>query len=485
MDSPTSSSALGEYSDVPVEGEGHGHSHSGGGHGHSHGEKKKKEKGHGHSHGEGHGHAHGEEKKKREKGHGHSHDEGHGHSHGNYHDDHHNHDSHNENSLSEPLNSSPESLLGSPVYEDSLFESVPLAGSKTIDEMKKQKKARLALTICLVLTTIFMIGEVVGGYMANSLAIMTDAAHLLTDIGAMFLSFGFHRAEILGALASVLMIWALTGVLIYEAIQRVLHPPDVVDGKIMFIIATCGLAINIIDAIILHYGAGGHGHSHGGGGGHSHGAAPKKKKKSGHGHLVEDHGHSHGGGGDHGHAHGNDEIDIENGVAKKKEHMNINVYSAYIHVIGDCFQSIGVMIASAIIWIKPHWKIADPITTFIFSIIVLFTTVRLLKQSLSVLMEGVPSEIDVAEVQDDLGQLRGVTEVHDLHIWSITIGKPALSAHLTIGEGVNADEVLRAANQLLLDTHSIAHTTIQIELPAKEAMCRDSCKPPRKGLIKL
>ncbi|GAM20574.1 hypothetical protein SAMD00019534_037490 [Acytostelium subglobosum LB1] len=318
-----------------------------------------------------------------------------------------------------------------------------------------------------------MVGEIVGGYLSNSLAIMTDAAHLLTDIGAMFLSlfamwlsthpptssmsFGFHRAEILGALASVLMIWALTGVLVYEAILRVIHPPDNVDGKIMFIIASCGLFINILDAIILHYGAGGHGHSHGGlDHGHSHGGAPKKKKKG---------------------------LNIDLGMTgEDNKDMNINVYSAYIHVIGDCFQSIGVMVAAAIIWIKPEWKIADPITTFIFSGIVLFTTVKLLRQSLGVLMEGVPSGISVADVQEDLTQLQGVNEVHDLHIWSITIGRPALSVHLIVGEGIIGDEVLKSAKSMLLKTHNIEHTTIQIEITNKDsnlAFCNDPCPAPK------
>ncbi|EFA75386.1 putative zinc transporter [Heterostelium album PN500] len=492
--------------------------HDHGGHGHSHGGKDKKHKhkhghshegtvsdavvgnstseAHGHSHDHGaHGHSHdspaSQENSSKKKSHGHSHDHEHNyeHDHDHNHNDHdhdheHNHEHDHEHGHSHESPSSPSSRG-------------LLSGLDTLKELDKKKKARYALTVCLVLTTVFMVGEVVGGYMANSLAIMTDAAHLLTDIGAMFLSsslliqysfifpslfamwisthpptsslsFGFHRAEILGALASVLMIWALTGVLLYEAVQRITHPPEV-DGKVMFIIASCGLAINIIDAIILHFGAGGHGHSHGGGG------------------------HSHGGGG-HSHAKkkkrvATEEIDIEMGgeVKEHKEEMNINVYSAYIHVIGDCVQSIGVMIAALIIWIKPEWKIADPITTFIFSIIVLFTTIRLLKQSLGVLMEGVPSDVSVADVNSDLSELPGVTEVHDLHIWSITIGKPALSVHLTIADGVDSDDTLKSACRLLKSTYNIEHTTIQIERQAGDnstALCNDPCPPPKQKTLK-
>ncbi|KAM9976299.1 hypothetical protein ACTFIR_010140 [Dictyostelium discoideum] len=412
--------------------------------------KKKK---HGHSHGGGDGSS------SSSSGGGH----GHGHSHGGGSD--HNH--------------------GTSDEDDE--ESKPLNQLKNLDS---KKKARYSLILALTLTTIFMVGEIVGGYFANSLAIMTDAAHLLTDIGAMFLSlfamwisqhpptssmsFGFHRAEILGALVSVLMIWALTGVLVYEAIQRILYPPDAVDGKIMFIIASCGLFINIIDAIILHWGSGGHGHSHGGGHGHSHGiGGGTQKKKSKKNRLLN-----------------NQDQDIEdlggdNGK-KKKGVRNINVHSAYIHVLGDCFQSIGVMVASCIIWVHPHWKIADPITTLIFSVIVLGTTIKLLRESLGVLMEGVPPEIDVSEVKGDLSEIEGVTEVHDLHIWSITLGRPALSVHLTILPTIDPEEILSIANKILLEDYEINHTTIQIEKPLVKDKCKDhSCPPPKPKKKKI
>ncbi|EAL65581.1 hypothetical protein DDB_G0283629 [Dictyostelium discoideum AX4] len=366
-------------------------------------------------------------------------------------------------------------------------ESKPLNQLRNLDS---KKKARYSLILALTLTTIFMVGEIVGGYFANSLAIMTDAAHLLTDIGAMFLSlfamwisqhpptssmsFGFHRAEILGALVSVLMIWALTGVLVYEAIQRILYPPDAVDGKIMFIIASCGLFINIIDAIILHWGSGGHGHSHGGGHGHSHGiGGGTQKKKSKKNRLLNNQGQDI------------EDLGGENGKNKKGV-RNINVHSAYIHVLGDCFQSIGVMVASCIIWVHPHWKIADPITTLIFSVIVLGTTIKLLRESLGVLMEGVPPEIDVSEVKGDLSEIEGVTEVHDLHIWSITLGRPALSVHLTILPTIDPEEILSIANKILLEDYEINHTTIQIEKPLVKDKCKDhSCPPPKPKKKKI
>jgi len=401
-------------------------------------------------------------------------------------------------------------------------ESQPLIKPKD-----PKRKARIALSCATVLTTIFMVAEVVGGYYANSVAIMTDAAHLLTDIGAMLLSlfamwlaarpatsgmsFGYHRAEIIGALASVLTIWALTGILVYEAILRILHPPAPgdVNGRYMFFIASGGLAINIIDALILHAGSvehshGGAGHSHSHGGGHEHGHSHKKKEKKEHSHEHghkegkehkhgekehkhkhketelehgHDHGHddhTHGGHDDHTHGGHDSHISSDPGQplikkAKKskkghEEPTNINVYAAFIHVVGDCVQSVGVMGASALIWWHPKFLIADPIVTLVFCVIVLFTTIRLMRQSLAVLMEGVPQGINLEEVRDDLRALTGVVAVHDLHVWSLTVGQPALSAHVILGDPMaDTDATLRAAAKVLKKHYNISHTTIQIE----------------------
>jgi len=410
--------------------------------------------------------------------------------------------------------------------DDGESETHPLISARKA----AKAKARRALTAALVFTTVFMVGEVVGGYLANSLAIMTDAAHLLTDIGAMCLSlfamwlsgqsptsqmsFGFHRAEILGALASVLTIWALTGILVYEGILRILHPPEHVDGKIMFIVASGGLVVNILDAIILHNGAGGHGHGHSHG--HSHGPSkPKKSNNQKESHEHEEHDHSHGG---HSHGHGEKKEKKEKKEHKEHEHShehkehkhkhlqsqeitdvtevlasgqplektkvkkqhgdeqkNINVYAAFIHVIGDCVQSLGVMGASALIWWRPEYKMADPITTFVFSAIVLFTTVQLLRQSLAVLMEGVPQGVEIADVQKDLEAVPHVAAIHDLHIWSITVGQPALSVHLILQDdadpNLSTDDILAAANRILRDDHGITHTTIQIERTTHRSEC--------------
>ena len=275
------------------------------------------------------------------------------------------------------------------------------------------RRARRQLGYASVFCLVFMICEIIGGIIANSLAIMTDAAHLLSDLAGFLisifalwlatrpatsrLSFGFHRAEIIGALLSVLLIWVLTGILVYEACWRMVHPEDV-DGKIMFIVAVCGLAVNFAMGLILIQS--GHGHSHGGlpgaddhGHSHSHGGKPKPKKSKKRAALTDggDHGHSHGGDGAHGHSHGSsgdaaeykglndesahssgDEHDHDDGHGHAHgsggddhvdhpEEENLNVKAAFIHVLGDAIQSFGVMIAAALIWYNPEWRIADPV----------------------------------------------------------------------------------------------------------------------------
>jgi zinc transporter 2 len=147
----------------------------------------------------------------------------------------------------------------------------------------------------------------------------------------------------------------------------------------------------------------------------------------------------------------------------------MNVRAAFIHVLGDGIQSVGVMIAAALIWARPEWRIADPICTFVFSIIVLVTTVRLVKQSLAVLMEGSPDGIDPVKVEQKLRSILSVYAVHDLHIWSISVGKPSLSVHLlarTDGKGV-----LEAAHQMLATVFNIHHSTIQVELGSDAIAC--------------
>lgn len=359
----------------------------------------------------------------------------------------------------------------------------------------------------VILCFIFMGVEVVGGIKANSLAILTDAAHLLSDVAAFAISlfsvwasgweatprqsYGFFRIEILGTLVSIQIIWLLTGILVYEAIDRLLHGTVEVEGSLMFGIAAFGLIVNILMIFILGHdhghGGHGHGHSHGHGHGHDH------KHSHGHDHGHQDHDHGEGEHGDdqedvedvhihgvsvtthqhhhHDHHHGHEEQQDQQpllktysaGESKEKKKRNINVQGAYLHVLGDSIQSIGVMIGAAVIWYNPHLKIIDPICTLLFSIIVLYTTINMLRDILEVLMESTPREIDATSLERGLCEIDEVVAIHELHIWAITVGKVLLACHVRIRREADADMVLDKVVDYIKREYNISHVTIQIE----------------------
>ncbi|CDS35921.1 UDP glucose:glycoprotein glucosyltransferase [Echinococcus multilocularis] len=382
------------------------------------------------------------------------------------------------------------------------------------------KVARRKLLIASALCLIFMIGEATGGALASSLAIMTDAAHLLTDFAsflislfAIFLSgrpatrmmsFGWYRAEVVGALVSVLLIWLVTGILVYLAIIRVIHQHYEIDGKVMLITSAIGVAVNMVMAATLHqhghdHGGRSHGHNHESGSHiHSHGFFSKMKKKissikflrSDDAELVNyptgDVSTAICGGGefkqglqnpyttDRPHGHHSHKYSVkEETTVEEQEKENINVRAAFIHVIGDLLQSLGVMIAAFVIYFRPEYKIADPICTFIFSVLVLLTTVNILKDAMNILMEGVPKSLNFAEVRSALQAIPGIVEVHNLRMWSLTTSKTAVSVHLATGNIKSAQEQLVRANRILRRRFLVHEVTIQMEqyVPAM-AECR-------------
>ena len=375
------------------------------------------------------------------------------------------------------------------------------------------RNAQTKLWIACGIALVFMTAEVVGGLLSNSLAILTDAAHMLSDFAAFLISlfaiwiarrpasqkmsFGWYRAEVVGAVISVLIIWLLTGVLVYEAILRIINQNYEIDADIMLLTAAGGVFVNVFMMAVLghghsHGGGGGHGHSHGGGGGHGHKGHHGDDRHGhshgddhshggdhhGHSHGDDHHGHSHGGdhnghdhhGSEH-HEHSNVDIKMEEGdVEVKGGHssvmklaQNINVRAAFIHVIGDLIQSVGVVIAGYIIKFEPTWKVADPVCTFLFSILVLFSTGNILRDALLVLMEAAPRHVNYADVKRDLRGIAGVKHAHSLHIWSLTLTRTALAAHLALEPGVNYQDVLDAASAMLKANHGIEQTTLQVE----------------------
>ncbi|XP_056125168.1 zinc transporter 2 [Rhinichthys klamathensis goyatoka] len=329
------------------------------------------------------------------------------------------------------------------------------------DESREKLIAKKKLYIASIVCLVFMIGEVIGGYLAHSLAIMTDAAHLLTDFGSMMVSifslwissrpptkrmnFGWHRSEILGALVSVMSIWIVTGVLVYLAIERIVKNDYEIEGSVMLVTSGCAVVVNIVMAYILHHST--TFHSHG----------------SGY-HKIDENGMSPVG---HGHSH-----------SLLGNHGNTSVRAAFIHVLGDLLQSFGVMVAAIIIFFRPEYKIADPICTFLFSVFVLGTTITILRDVFRILMEGVPKGIEFNSVKEVLLSLKAVKAMHSLHLWALTIGQSLLSVHIAIEENADPQSVLKEATELLQTKFGFYSTTIQVEPYCEDMIHCVQCQDP-------
>ncbi|KAG4385280.1 hypothetical protein GLYMA_12G059000v4 [Glycine max] len=266
-------------------------------------------------------------------------------------------------------------------------------------------------------------------------------------------SFGYNRLEVLGALASVQLIWLISGFLIYEAIGRILVRNASVKGKLMLAIAALGFVLNFIMVAWI-----GHDHSH-----HHHH----------HHHGCESSGHDH----NHhqcqtDHDHGKEEqsiitdeenVTLVSSIQTNTNVLNINLQGAYLHVMADMIQSVGVMVAGAIIWAKPEWFMVDLVCTLLFSVLSLSTTLPMLRNIYGILMERTPSEIDISKLENGLLNIKGVQDVHDLHVWAITVGKCVLSCHVVAEPGISSIDLLGTIKHYCEKKNQIQHVTIQIE----------------------
>ena len=172
------------------------------------------------------------------------------------------------------------------------------------------------------------------------------------------------------------------------------------------------------------------------------------------------------------HEHNSDEeIRLHTEDENENKNSNVNLRASFIHILGDALQNIGVFIAGIIIYFLPRYSIADPICTYIFSIIVGFTTINILKDCIFVLMEGSPVDIDIEELESDLREIKGVKEIHDLHVWSLSIGKTSLSCHICCD---NPQKTLKKAKKMIQKKYKIDHITIQVE--ENNNMNQLSCK---------
>ncbi|KAI8811206.1 cation efflux family-domain-containing protein [Cladochytrium replicatum] len=314
-----------------------------------------------------------------------------------------------------------------------------------------QRKLMLAIALCLSLFCI----ELIGGWLSQSLAVMADACHMLTDVATYSVSFfavylgrksptkrmtfGYHRAEVLGAMFAVIIIWMLAAMLVMEAWERLTTSREVkVDGRVMLALALLSLAMN--GSLLFYFGHGHHGHSRS----HSHG------NSHAHVHSHEDQPETI----DHAHEHDD----------KDHKQLSINIRAAMLHALGDLVCSCGVVLSSILIIVDPSWSFVDALSTIFFSGVVVFTTLNIVKDIFTVLMEAVPDQFDCDDVEQAIREsTEGISDVHDLRIWSLSSAKVVMTAHVATLSGYESDKVLRSVQAILRRKFDFYHVTIQIE----------------------
>ncbi len=281
--------------------------------------------------------------------------------------------------------------------------------------MSSGKFKRKLKFVLLLLCTFFAV-ELTAGFLTHSLALISDAGHMLTDIFAILVSlfgfkiaegkatknktYGFYRAEIIAAFINGIMLILISGYILIEAFERFKNPPYV-KGLEMLIIAFLGLIVNIVAGLII--------------------------------------------------------------FSERKE--NLNMRSAYLHILGDTLGSIGA-ISAGIVIVTIRWFYADIIASLTISLIIAYNSIRLLRDSINILMEGVPSEIDIEKLKKLLLEIPEVMAIHDLHIWTLASGKNILTAHISVKGEIDRNKLRTLLNEIedtIKENSNIEHITIQIE----------------------
>ena len=284
-----------------------------------------------------------------------------------------------------------------------------------------------ALRWAFGITTLILVAEAVGGWLTNSLALLSDAGHMLSDAASLGLSllaihfaqkpasasksYGYRRLEILAALANGVALFVIAVAISWEAAHRLLAPPPVASLPMMGI-AGIGLAANLASAwVLLHQG------------------------------------------------------DVKD---------NLNLRSAYLHVLGDALGSVGALLAGALMYFY-DWYIADPIVSVAVALLILRGAWGVVSQSLHILMEGTPAGSNIEAMIASLETIPGVCNVHDVHVWTVTSGYDVFSCHLVVSKGTNITKVVAAGAELLERQFGIRHTTIQVledDADCRELNCR-------------
>jgi cobalt-zinc-cadmium efflux system protein len=277
---------------------------------------------------------------------------------------------------------------------------------------------RRRLMAVLALTFAYMLAEAIGGFLTNSLALLSDAGHMLADVASLVLAllalwfaarpvttkktYGYYRMEILAALANGAALVVISLLIAYEAFQRLKSPEDVKGFQVM-LIALGGLAVNTVSAFVLH----------------------------------------------------------------SASEENLNMRGAFLHVMGDVLGSFGAIVAGLLIW-RWGWMAADPLISVAMCLLIIYSSWQLIRESVNILLESTPSHINIRAVVDAMHTVTGVTDVHDLHVWTISSGMEALSAHVTIEPGVSHRAALEELQERLRAGFNIGHLTIQIESPDED-----------------
>ncbi|MGH3611144.1 MAG: cation diffusion facilitator family transporter [Pseudonocardia sp.] len=280
------------------------------------------------------------------------------------------------------------------------------------------------LRISLAVLIAFLALEVVVGFWTSSLALLSDAGHMFTDVLGVGMAlaaiaaaqaagtndrrtFGLYRAEVLAALANAVLLFGVAAWVLVEAASRFADPPAV-PGLPLMLTAAAGLAANLVVFALLRQGA--------------------------------------------------------------KE--SLNVRGAYLEVLADTLGSVGVLLAGAAT-IAFEWRYADPLVAIAIGLWVLPRTWSLARQAVRILVQAAPADIDVAAIRSGLAALRGVLDVHDVHVWTLTSGMEVGSAHLTIDAECDPATVLSAARELLAEGHGLPHFTVQVEPPGTHTRCTE------------
>ena len=282
--------------------------------------------------------------------------------------------------------------------------------TQTVSAGSRHKK-NLLIVLCLSGT--YLIAEVIRGIVTNSLALLADAAHMLTDVVGLLLAFiaikigerkadpsrtfGYYRTEILAAVINAVVLLAISIYVLFEAYQRFQNPPEV-QSKSMLIVAGIGLIVNILGMMIL----------------------------------------------------------------RKDSEGSLNMKGAYFEVLSDMLTSVGVMIAG-VIMLTTGWYYADPLISAAIGLLIFPGTWKLLEQAITVLLEGTPKDVHIHALRQSLEQTPGVKDIHDLHVWSLTSSVNAMSAHVVKDTGYSQNQLLTTLTNATITNFKISHTTFQIE----------------------